>query len=574
MRPKHAPFVAILALALAFAPALPAADDLAKQVLAFTGASTRIVWPRYVGNDKQFSGLFCDGPDFVLMCFDTSEGKERVLRPESGSYGYPMITRDGTRVIWTDNVNKCGWISSWDGKQKEKLIEGTAFSPACLRWDPVTKEEWVYSTSRGAGGNPGARTGNYNNGGALYAVRIEGLKAVGQPTVVFDKKGMWYPISVSEDGVWGATEVGGWPNCGLFNIATGEVKPMTRDEGMGCFASIAPDSSYRHYFVTGSHHGLWMFDAGARNANRRLIKTSLMAGNEGKYDVQMPKWSNQTRFLTIMWPFNPPKTRDVPWGNICLGRFNAEYTAVEWLTISSTTERQSAPEAWIMPGPSVVANPPVAAGGLVLAPKTSIALATPLADVELVYTLDGREPLKGGKTYSNPIEISFAGKPVQVKARAIGKGGELSLVSELSLMPAVNGVEVSVWPAGKDKDPWTWFAGEPKRSVLKGLLPAPRSGPAAVSYRALMNVAASAEVMVSCNGRLSINGKQVADNGTGKINLSAGLHDLVITYAGKDIPKPQLLIESTPGKSAAVPASSLFLPPGAGDVKDAGKTVK
>ncbi len=538
-----------------------AGDDLSAQVVALTGATTRVVWPRYAGPDTEYSGVMCDGPDHVLVVFDTSEGKERILQAERGSYGYPMITRDGTRVVWTDNVNKCGWICTWDGKRKEKILSGKAFSPVCLRWDPKTGEEWVYSTERGAGDNPGGRNGNYNNGGHLYAVRIEGLKALGEPQVVFKNATMWYPLSISEDGEWAATEVNGWPNCGLFSPRTGQAKPMSRDEGMGCFATIAPDASYRHFFCTGSHKEIQMFDAGVEGNNRRLVKVTTMPGNEGKYDMLWPKFTNVTRYLTVMWPYNPP-SHEVNWGNITLGRFNEAFTEVEaWVTISSTRERQSAPEAWIMPGPSIVATPaPIS--GLVLGSKVTIALATPLRDVQLVYTLDGSEPVAGGKTAAKPVDLPLAGKPVVVKARAIGKDGALSAVSTLTLTPAVPGVEVSVWPAQKGTDAWSWFAGEPSElSVAKGLTPPPRKpGIGAIAYRALLSTTAGGEVTFTCNGRLTIDGKQVADNGSGKTTLMPGLHEVQIRMAGKDLPKPRLTMTAAAGRPVDVPANALFLP--------------
>ena len=190
----------LLLVALAGSGPADAVELLAQQVLKLTGAPTKVVWPRYVGPDQEYSGSMCDGPDCVLMCFDTTEGKERILQGQPGSYGAPLITRDGGRVIWTDNVNHCSWICAWDGQQRAKIIAGGPYSAECLRWDPLTRQDWVYCAGRGDYGNPAGRNGNYDTRGALFRVRLDGLAAAGAPELAFDKAPMFNPISVSESG--------------------------------------------------------------------------------------------------------------------------------------------------------------------------------------------------------------------------------------------------------------------------------------------------------------------------------------------------------------------------------------
>ena len=94
-------------------------------VRAFTGAHTRVAWVQQDGKDPEAVG---DG--LVLMGYDSDDGRgERVILGERGSYVKPLITPDGSRIIFSTRP-KPGpaevFVVNWDGSDRRKLGEGFA----------------------------------------------------------------------------------------------------------------------------------------------------------------------------------------------------------------------------------------------------------------------------------------------------------------------------------------------------------------------------------------------------------------------------------------------------------------
>ena len=87
----------VVLLAVAAAACAGTSDRTQGPVRAFAGAHTRVVWVQQDGKDPEAVG---DG--LVLMGFDSDDGGgERVILGERGSYVKPLITPDGSRIVYS-----------------------------------------------------------------------------------------------------------------------------------------------------------------------------------------------------------------------------------------------------------------------------------------------------------------------------------------------------------------------------------------------------------------------------------------------------------------------------------------
>jgi len=100
----------------------------ATQIEAMTGAPAKITWVR--STDGRMLYLGCGFKDiqnacWVVMVFDTQEGRERVFAPAStpGAYHTPLITPNGERLIWNRGRQDI-FIADWDGRNARLLMKG------------------------------------------------------------------------------------------------------------------------------------------------------------------------------------------------------------------------------------------------------------------------------------------------------------------------------------------------------------------------------------------------------------------------------------------------------------------
>ncbi|NQZ69077.1 MAG: PD40 domain-containing protein, partial [Lentisphaeria bacterium] len=269
---------------------------LAKEILAMTGARTKIVWARAM---KGMSGKNWEvlKEEYELMLFDTNTGKEKVVLPGPAMYGCPWITPDGQRIIFTTKIKgkKADMVQVVDinGKNRRDIAEGFGH---CVWMDPKTGVQWVYiSVGRLMRILPDNTTDwvkDRHSVQAMYKYRID------KPSV---RELAWTGDSsirfrVSADGTRAGSEFG-WPKAGVANMVD---KKSWKRYGHGCNSMIAPDNSYR-FFHMGSpvgHKGILMYDAGGIN-KRNIWFKNMPGGYKAGDDSWIPKWSSDVRFLTI-----------------------------------------------------------------------------------------------------------------------------------------------------------------------------------------------------------------------------------------------------------------------------------
>ncbi|MEO2004879.1 MAG: PKD domain-containing protein [Candidatus Poribacteria bacterium] len=308
-----------LAMLVAVALALFSIPSIANAAVSdavrdLTGAHTRLVWVHDEGGAHAVHG------------FDTDDGAGiRRIATDVRTYAKPMLTTDGTRVVFTRRSENAVYLVNWDGTGLRKLVNG--FASDVWR-DPVTGVEWLYVR----GGD-----GAYTNPLLRYQLDDPSTAdTVWQQTPLGHKQVPWYTLS--RDGTR-AVDAFPWPRCGVATL-TGE--PTWREYTNGCWPSIAPDDSYRMFVFNGDHRTVTMFDADAQN--RRSVRINNAPGIDGD-EVYYPRWSGHPRFMTMTGP-----TMGKAQAELYIGRFNDSFTAVDgWVRITDNDTADMEGDAWIEP---------------------------------------------------------------------------------------------------------------------------------------------------------------------------------------------------------------------------------
>ena len=293
----------------------PKKKDLAAEVFEMTGARTKIVWEHQIATSPMTNW---DGtsPDYELVCFDTAEGKQRVVLPGPGSFVNPSITLDGERIIFTDGPSGKVYIVDWDGKNKTQVASGFGLST----WvDPKTGTQWFFVTTDG-------KVFRHQ----VYDPEIKEL--------VWDQTHVSLRFTVSADGTHAGAELP-WPRCGVAILPN----VLSRQYGRGCNAYLAPDNSYRfmHMGETGGHRGVMMYDDGGVNRRRILFNNVPGRENEASW---APRWTTDVRFLTLSCPIGGA------YQEIFIGEFDDDFTrVVRWIQISDELGQDIKGHAWIAP---------------------------------------------------------------------------------------------------------------------------------------------------------------------------------------------------------------------------------
>lgn len=284
--------------------------DLAADIEAFTGGRTKIVWARSItgaqDDDLQIKA-------YELMGFDTHEGFERVIAPGPISCANPLITTDGTRVIFTSWPDDTVYICDWTGQNIRPLLQGFGL----YIWnDPVTNRDWIYYSD------------------IPYGTRVDRcvIDSVAYSELVWNKSQVSIRFRVSADGKQGGGEFP-WPSAGEVSLPNGAFVGY----GSGCNAQIAPDNSYRFFNLVSGHTSLNMCDYS--DSNCRQINTSSFLDTGVNDAIWAPKWTNDGRFLTF---------RNTSNQEIYIGKFNGDYTGISsCLRVTNNTVYDDYAYAWI-----------------------------------------------------------------------------------------------------------------------------------------------------------------------------------------------------------------------------------
>jgi hypothetical protein len=322
--------------------------DPSKQIEALTGAHTRMVWSECA--EPKDSDTFATGDSLLLIGVDTRDGLgERAILSKPGNYARPLLTSDGTGIIFSDKntVRKGGkkhyapvvYRTDWEGSKPIRLAEGYAVD--CWK-DPATGTEWIFAVQE-------IRP---TKGVSLEAQRLVRfpLNEPEKMETVYDET----PISpdnvqFSRDG----TEACGlfpWPHAGILSQSGGKWK--VRQLTIGCWTSHSPDNSGVLWAFDGDHKSVHLYaDDGARTWQLGFSDAPGVKGRE----LYHPRWSNHPRFIVATGPYIKQKggngsviNKGGATAQVLLARLSPTADKVEaWVQVSDDKTGESYPDAWI-----------------------------------------------------------------------------------------------------------------------------------------------------------------------------------------------------------------------------------
>lgn len=323
-------------------------DELSKEVEAFTGNHTRIVWTQ--ARKKGASDTFAVSEDLVLVGIDTRNGLGvREILEKPGNYSRPLISTDGKTILFTDKntVRKGGkkhykpyiYKTDWRGTKPVRVLDG--YATQCWR-DPKTGVEWVYAV----------RNLRATKGLSLEAQRLVRFQ-LEDPTkeeLIYDDSYITPDnIQFSRDGTR-ASALFPWPNAGILVQENGQwqAKKLLN----GCWTAYAPDNSGLNWVFDGEHKSVTMYaDDGAKSWPLKFNDAPGVKGRE----MYHPRWTNHARFITLTGPYSKEKNSS---GNVInkgggsaeiyLGKLAPGADKVEsWLRVTKDKQGDAYPEVWI-----------------------------------------------------------------------------------------------------------------------------------------------------------------------------------------------------------------------------------
>lgn len=307
------------------------------EAAGFFDSHTRIVWTRTLPGASR--DVYLRGDQHSLIVFDSDEGTERVLLPGPGSYQRPLLSPDGSVVVYTDVRKGSIHAVAFNGKEEPRLL----LDGGLAALDLYTSPKGQTMVLAGAGLRD-----------------VEGLD-VADELLRFDLENpsstqavAWAETTVDLNGFQsardGTTFTAGlpWPDIGIADLSTGTWKKA----GQGCWPSLAQDDSGLLWIFEGTHQQVSVISPqGKRKWPLRLDSHPELRGHE----VYHPRWTSDPRLVVLSGPYvhdNATGHGKVGVGGqeveIWVGRFSAALDEVEtWLKLTSNSVGDFMPDLWI-----------------------------------------------------------------------------------------------------------------------------------------------------------------------------------------------------------------------------------
>jgi|GEM_PF-6332241 hypothetical protein len=323
-------------------------SNLTQQLLSVTNdIRVRLVWLQsqlisddttsYVENVENYLFNF---PGSQLVIFDTDSGAGRVLDSSFTSRGTPLISRDGSQVLWSDLEQQALYKINWDGTGRKILLQGNFYLIVCTQWDDVSKTEWLYVSNLTSFGN------HMPEGDTIYRYPFDGENLDAGKRELMSSKAYTTPWTVSGDGKYAGGDID-WPKACIEPLPDGTTYVLGDSTVANCHSQIAPDTSYLFFNLMFDHSNAHLY-----RFTTFLHVTSLinMPGNAKSWDCCCPRWTNNTQYLTGGYPYvtayfyNPPLPAPKTLapgasGEFCFGKFNQDLTAITWVRITDMDKR-------------------------------------------------------------------------------------------------------------------------------------------------------------------------------------------------------------------------------------------
>ncbi len=322
----------------------------ARELRALTDAPARLVWVRQLLGTRDF---FATHGRFQLMGLDTEDRLgERIILPGPASYHKPLLTDDGSRIVFTDVVDETIYVVNWDGTGLRELAPGLADEV----WrDPHTGSDWVYSIPTTLSAK--------NPVQPLTRFRLDDPSV---REIVLEKVPLNADnLQVSRDGLRMGVQHP-WPAIGVLDLESGTIT----DVGRGCWPGMAPADRPLMWIFDGPHRNLLVRSL---EGNRTwTVNINGAPGIDG-YEVYHPRWSNRIRFFCMTGPYRLGLFKATADVGLYAGRFSESVTNVEaWVRVTADNGHPDFyPDLWVQPktgryaGQTSVADPSYGSGSAV-----------------------------------------------------------------------------------------------------------------------------------------------------------------------------------------------------------------
>lgn len=320
---------------------------LLKQIEAFTGGRTKLVWNECLNPRRADPFSFTDGQ--ALKVLDTRDPRgEHQLLDQNDNFSRPLISPDGETILYTRKTydrEHAKWSvklevlrTDWSGSPPKVIGEGYALDV----WrDPATGKNWVYAATDVPAQEE--RTFNFQK-----LVRFP-LETPEQVEVLWNESYLSPDnIQLSRDGE-SMCALLPWPNAGVLR-KDGDGWAAHKFT-TGCWPSHSPDNSYV----------FWVFDGGHRSATffagdgKTWVVPFNSAPHLKRSEVYHPRWTNHPRYMVLTGPYisksGPPISKSGRGAQVQLGRFSPKLDKIEeFLQVTQGNLGAGFPVAWIEGG--------------------------------------------------------------------------------------------------------------------------------------------------------------------------------------------------------------------------------
>jgi len=297
------------AILLAFAAASAAtADDL---VALSGGKRVKVVY-----TDASNLGGWRSSTSQTLMGFDTDLGAPFTVIGAQANYSRPLISRDGSLIVYSDQSQRKTFRVGWDGGAKTEVAAGFT---GCLWYDPLANKEYAIVAMGAA-----ASAGNHE----IWRVNVTDPGDKARLLSSHDVTAEW--LAISADG----TRIGGcwpWSECGVY-----QTSGAYTHHGSGCWPAMPYDNTYLFAIFNGPHTGWDIYRPGGGSHFLNLQPPGV--GGQ----IYHPKFASyRSDFVVVTGP-----GADRP-GDLYVGAVNAALTQVTaWVKVIDS-DRAGPCDVWI-----------------------------------------------------------------------------------------------------------------------------------------------------------------------------------------------------------------------------------
>jgi len=231
-------------------------DTLAQQLRVMTGKQhVRVVYTRdAIGKSQDFPPSNDFSTDQVLVGFDSDSSKEDTLQSFMSNYQNPLITHNGSRIVYTrirygqpkiiagDTLQTADsiytYVVDWKiGATPRKVANGIT---GCLWFDSASNREFAMYSPLLGGGNVYKRDIDDTTSDTLALSGVH-------PTM------QW--LRVSKDGKVFSSCIGAYTaGAGVFQSVLAKNDSAVAELDGGCWPSMPYDNSYRIVMTTADHN--------------------------------------------------------------------------------------------------------------------------------------------------------------------------------------------------------------------------------------------------------------------------------------------------------------------------------